>query len=150
KTKSIAIVAHMDEIGYEVKKVEDDGRLLVTVVGGGYTQYFLGHVVFVHKADGSRVGGVLELPNGWERQGFEWPQRCRAMDEPVHVSVGTRSKEETAKLGIKEGDWVTIPKEYRPLAGTRANARSFDDRVGCAALIAAVRAIGPALIGRDV
>jgi putative aminopeptidase FrvX len=53
-------------------------------------------------------------------------------------------------LGIKQGDWVTIEKEYRPLAGTRANARSFDDRVGCAALIAAVKAIGPSLPGRDV
>ncbi len=34
--------------------------------------------------------------------------------------------------------------------GTRANARSFDDRVGCTALIAAVRALGPELAGRDV
>jgi len=31
----------MDEIGYEVKKIEDDGRLQVEVLGGGYTQYFL-------------------------------------------------------------------------------------------------------------
>jgi len=45
---------------------------------------------------------------------------------------------------------VTIPKQYRPLLGTRATARSFDDRVGCAALVAAVRAIGPDLPGRDV
>ena len=45
---------------------------------------------------------------------------------------------------------MTIEKEYRQLLGTRANARSFDDRVGCAALIAAVKAIGPSLPGRDV
>jgi putative aminopeptidase len=36
------------------------------------------------------------------------------------------------------------------LLGTRANGRSFDDRVGCAALIEAVRALGPNLPGRDV
>jgi len=72
------------------------------------------------------------------------------MDEPAHVYVGTKTKEETAKLGIAEGDFVTIPKEYRPLLGTRANARSFDDRVGCAALIAAVNSFGPDLPGRDV
>ena len=64
--------------------------------------------------------------------------------------VGTHSKEDTEKLGIAAGDYVTIPKKYRPLLGTRANARSFDDRVGCAALIAAVNAIGPELKGRDV
>ena len=150
KTPRIAFVAHMDEIGYEVKKIEDDGRLQVEVLGGGYTQYFLGHVALVHKKDGNRVGGVLELPAGWDKPGFEWPSGPRSMDEPAHVYVGTRTKEETEKLGIAAGDFVTVPKEYRPLLGTRANARSFDDRVGCAALIDAVRAIGPDLPGRDV
>jgi putative aminopeptidase len=67
--------------------------------------------------------------------------------------VGTKTKEEIEKLGIAVGDFVTIPKQYLPLLGTRANARSFDDRVGCAALIAAVHALGedaPHLEGRDV
>jgi len=150
KTPRIAIVAHMDEIGYEVKKIEDDGRLQVEVLGGGYTQYFLGHVVLVHKKDGSKIGGVLELPSGWEKAGFEWPMSSRSMDEPARVYVGTQSKKETEELGIAEGDFVTVPKEYRELLGTRANGRSFDDRVGCAALIMAANAIGPELPGRDV
>jgi putative aminopeptidase FrvX len=150
KTPRIAIVAHMDEIGYEVKKIEDDGRLQVEVLGGGYTQYFLGHVVLVHKKDGSRTGAVLELPSGWEKAGFEWPISSRSMDEPARLYVGTQSKKETEGLGIAAGDFVTVPKEYRELLGTRANGRSFDDRVGCAALIAAANAIGPELPGHDV
>jgi putative aminopeptidase FrvX len=150
KTPRIAVVAHMDEIGYEVKKIEEDGRLQVDSLGGGYAQYFLGHVVLIHKKDGSRTGGVLELPSGWEKPGFEWPLSMRSMDEPAHVYVGTQSKKETEELGIAIGDFITIPKEYRALLGTRANARSFDDRVGCAALIAAANAIGPELPGRDV
>lgn len=146
----IAFVAHMDEIGYEVKKIEDDGRLLVGVLGGGYSEYFLGHVVLIHRSDGNSTGGVLELPAGWDQPGFEWPHGPRSTNEPVHVYVGTRSAEETQKLGIKAGDWLTVPKQYRPLLGTRASARSFDDRVGCAALVEAVRALGPDLPGRDV
>jgi putative aminopeptidase FrvX len=51
---------------------------------------------------------------------------------------------------VKAGDTVTIAKVYRPLLGTRANGRSFDDRVGCAALISAVWALGGPLKGRDV
>jgi len=150
KTPKILFVAHMDEIGYQVRSLEPDGRLLVDVLGGGYTEYFLGHVVLVHKGDGTTSGGVLELPEGWDRPGFEWPHGPRGLDEPAHVYVGTRSSEETQKLGIKAGDWITIPKQYRPLLGTRANARSFDDRVGCAALIEAVRTLGLDLPGRDV
>ena len=150
KSPHIAFVAHMDEIGYEVKKIEDDGRISVSVLGGGYAEYFLGHVVLIHKADGNSIGGVLELPGGWDQPGFEWPHGPRSMDEPARIYVGTHSAKETEQLGIKVGDWITIPKQYRPLLGTRANARSFDDRVGCAALVEAVRALGPDLPGRDV
>jgi putative aminopeptidase FrvX len=150
KAPKILFVAHMDEIGYQVRSIEPDGRLLVDVLGGGYTEYFLGHVVLVHKSDGTTSGGVLELPSGWDQATFEWPHGPKALDDPAHLYVGTRSAEETQKLGIKPGDWVTIPKEYRPLLGKRANARSFDDRVGCTALIQAVQALGPDLPGRDV
>lgn len=146
----LVFVAHMDEIGYQVRSIEPDGRLLMDVLGGGYTEFFLGHVVLLQKADGSSVAGVLELPSGWDHPAFEWPRGPKAMDEAVHLYVGTHSAEETQKLGIKVGDWATIPKKYRPLIGTRANARSFDDRVGCAALIAAVKALGPDLGDRQV
>jgi putative aminopeptidase FrvX len=149
----IAFVAHLDEIGYQLRSIEADGRLLVDVLGGGFTEYFLGHPVLIHSTQGGHhqiTGGVLEPPNGWEQAGFEWPHGPKTLDEPAHVYVGTRSAPETEKLGLKAGDWITIPKQYRSLLGTRANARSFDDRVGCAALIEAVAALGAELPGRDV
>jgi putative aminopeptidase FrvX len=148
--KKIVFIAHMDEIGYQVRSIEPDGRLLMDVLGGGYTEYFLGHVILLHKADGSNVNGVLELPAKWDQPGFEWPHGPKAMDEPAHMYVGTHSAEDAQKLGIKVGDWATVPKKYRPLIGMRANARSFDDRVGCAALIEAVKALGQDLGDRQV
>ena len=150
KAPKLVFIAHMDEIGYQVRAIEPDGRLLMDVLGGGYTEYFLGHVMLLHKADGSTVGGVLELPAKWDQPGFEWPHGPKTMDEPAHMYVGTHSAEETQKLGIKVGDWATVPKKYRQLIGTRANARSFDDRVGCAALIEAVHTLGPNLGDRQV
>jgi putative aminopeptidase FrvX len=150
KTPQIAFMAHMDELGYEVKKIEDDGRLLVEELGGTFPQFFLGHPVLVHRKKRPPVGGVLELPKDWDKPGYDWIAGGKAEGEPLHVFLGTRNKEETEKLGIAAGDFITIPKGYRKLLGTRANARSFDDRVGCAALIEAVRRLGPNLPGRDV
>ena len=150
KTHKIVFVAHMDEIGYQVRSIEPDGRLAVDVLGGGYTEFFLGHAVLLHKPEGPPIAGVLELPAGWDQPAFEWTHSPRGIEEPAHVYVGTRSAEETQKLGIKIGDWLTVPKEYRPLVGTRANGRSFDDRVGDAALLEAVNALGPNLPGRDI
>jgi putative aminopeptidase FrvX len=146
KTPRILVVAHLDEIGFEVKSITNDGRLEVEWRGGGEISFFAGHPVYVMPESGVRLG-VMELPNGWDQQGFEWP---RGRQAAIRVDVGARTPEEVAKLGIKVGDSMTIPKKYRPLLGTRANGRSFDDRVGCAALISAVWALGGPLKDRDV
>jgi putative aminopeptidase FrvX len=145
----LVFVAHADEIGYAVRSVAEDGRLIVQSRGGGILEFFAGHPMIVHKADGGRAYGVMELPAGWDRAGFEWP-RGAAAQAALRVDVGARSPAEVEKLGIRAGDWVTVPKKYRALAGTRANGRSFDDRVGCTALIAAAWQLGPAVAGREV
>jgi putative aminopeptidase len=187
KTPRIAVVAHMDEIGFEVSAIEPDGRLRVVTRGGGIIEYFIAHTLLVHTPNGD-IPGVLDLPDGWNANGFILrppaggggtaaagavggtgvaPVAGGAPSEGApagggrggaggarFVDVGARSADEAQKLGIKAGDrvgdYITIPKKYRPLIGHRANARSFDDRAGCAAAIAAIWALGPELPGRDV
>ena len=121
-------------------------------LGGSIPEFFAGHAVLVHTAGGMRPG-VLELPLGWDRPDFQWASRAAVQPGEVslgRVDVGARSAAELERLDIKVGDTITVPKKYRRLFGTRASARSFDDRMGCAALVAAVWALGPSLKGRDV
>ena len=146
KTPSILVVAHLDEIGYEVKSITKDGRLEVATVGGGEPDFFLGHPALVHSANGDH-DAVMELPKGWDEPKFQWPRGRDGLDR---VDVGARTPEEVAKLGIKVGDTITIPKAYRQLLGTHANGRSFDDRVGDTALISAAWALGGPLKDRNV
>lgn len=146
KTPRILVVAHMDEIGFEVKSISKDGRLEVEWRGGGDLSFFAGHPALLHLAGGDK-DAIVELPNGWDEPKFEWP---RGRETTIRVDVGARSPEEVEKLGTQVGDSITIPKAYRPLLGTRANGRSFDDRVGDTALISAVWAFGGPLKGRDV
>ncbi|MGZ4899511.1 MAG: M20/M25/M40 family metallo-hydrolase [Candidatus Angelobacter sp.] len=147
KPPSIAVVAHMDEIGYEVHAILPDGRLELETKGGGVLAYFLGHAGLVHSANGEQHSGVLELPEGWDRPDFQWSRNPR---QTFYMDIGARNAEDVAALHIKTGDFVTIPKQYRQLMGRRASARAFDDRVGCTALVAAAWALGPDLKGRDV
>jgi putative aminopeptidase FrvX len=137
----VLVVAHQDEIGYEVRSILPDGRLDLESKGGGVLAYFMGHAAFVHSGNGIHAG-VLELPDGWDKDDFKWPRAARAQ---FRVDVGAHNPEDVAQLGIKTGDFVTIPKRYHKLAGTRSSARAFDDRMGCAALIAATWALGPNL-----
>jgi putative aminopeptidase FrvX len=146
KTPRILIVAHMDEIGFQVKSISNDGRLEVETLGGMDLSFYEGHPALVHTATGDR-DGIMELPPNWDEANFVWPAES---EQAIRVDVGARTPEEVAKLGIKVGDSITIPKEYRALLGTRANGRSFDDRVGDTALISAVHALGDSLKDRDV
>jgi putative aminopeptidase FrvX len=146
KTPKILVVAHMDEIGFSVKSISKDGRLEVETLGGMDLSFYEGHPMLVHTSTGDR-DAIMELPNEWDEANFKWPAES---EQTIRVDVGARSPEEVAKLGIKVGDSITIPKAYRPLLGTRANGRSFDDRVGDTALISAVWALGSPLKDRDV
>ncbi|MGA9940032.1 MAG: M20/M25/M40 family metallo-hydrolase [Candidatus Acidiferrales bacterium] len=146
KTPKILVVAHMDEIGFQVKSISNDGRLEVETLGGMELSFYEGHPMLVHTSTGDR-DAIMELPPNWDETNFAWPAES---EQAIRVDVGARTPEEVAKLGIKVGDSITIPKEYRELLGTRANGRSFDDRVGDTALISAVHALGDSLKDRDV
>jgi putative aminopeptidase len=152
ETPSILVVAHMDEIGFAVKSIANDGRLEVEWRGSGSLSYFQGHPALVHTSKGD-LDAIVEPPLGWDTHDFKWPddesQKPDAKNV-IRVDVGARNPMEVAKLGISVGDTITIPKQYRPLLGTRANGRSFDDRVGDAALISAVWALGAPLKDRDI
>lgn len=146
KAPDLVVVAHQDEIGYEVKSILPDGRLDLEDKGGGLLPFFEGHPLLFHTAAGQR-SAVLELPPGWQKPDFKWPN---GRDPKLTAYVGAGNPDEVAKLGIKVGDFATVAKKYRPLLGQRATARSFDDRVGCTALVAATWALGPNLGGRRV
>jgi len=149
KGSKILVVAHMDEIGIDVKSISKDGRLEADW-SGGEMSFYAGHSALVHGANGSH-DAIYELPNGWDEPKFEWPRFGRGEGRAlIRIDVGARSPEEVEKLGIKVGDWITIPKAYRPLLGKRANGRSFDDRVGCTALVSAMWSMGGPLKDRDV
>jgi len=142
----VLVVAHQDEIGFEVHAVLPDGKLELQTKGGGVPAYFMGHAAFVHSGNGIHPG-VLELPEGWEGADFKWPRGPRTV---FRVDVGAHNPDQVAQLGIQAGDFVTIPKKYHKLVGMKASARAFDDRVGCAALVSAVWALGQNLQNRNV
>jgi putative aminopeptidase FrvX len=148
KKPRIVFVAHTDEIGYVIRSIGEDGRLAVQSRGGGIIEFFAGHPVLVHASSGVRPG-VMEIPAGWDQPNFEWP-RGQAAAGALRVDVGARSPAEVEKLGIRVGDSITVPKKYRRLYGTRANGRSFDDRVGCTALVAAAWMLGPSVAGHEI
>ncbi len=141
---ALVFMAHMDEIGWVVREIRDDGRLVLVRKGGFLEEHFLGHAVLVH-TEKSAVPALLELPEKYLTEKYQFVR------DREHVAyTGARSREEVERLGIRVGDSLTVPKKFRKLGGTRVSARSFDDRVGSTALVAALHQIDPAKVDREV
>lgn len=125
----VVFVAHMDEIGFTVTSIRDDGLLELRPVGGFFQFLYEAEPALVHT-------GAADIP------GVFTPADTGATDRrrvPFRVDVGATSRAAAESLGVRVGSTVTMPKSYARLLGTRATARSFDDRVGDAALILALR-----------
>jgi len=115
-------IAHMDEIGFEVTRIENDGRLALKSLGGGSEELFAWHPLTVYGSKGPLTG---------------------VMERFGSVNLGGDSPEAVRKLGVEVGAKATVPKQIRRLLGSRISGRGLDDRVGCAILLAAIKELEP-------
>lgn len=127
----VVFLAHLDEIGFEVTAIRDDGTLDLRTRGGFIGSLFEAQPALVHTAKGD-VPAVFMPRDSVGRTPVRSPGTIRA-------DPGTGSRAATEALGITIGSSLTMPKSYARLLGTRATGRSFDDRVGSASLVLAVR-----------
>ena len=147
-------VAHLDEIGFQVIGIRRDGQLLVRALGGFFPSLFEAEPAIVHTAHGP-VNAVFTLRDDVGNQPRRTPASTAGQSSGqtimyFRVDPGTLDSAQTVALGIAVGDAVTMPKQYVPLAGARATGRSFDDRVGCAALLLALRHLDRAALTHRV
>ena len=136
----VVIVAHMDEIGFRVDTIRSDGSLALRTRGGFFPSLFEAQPALVH-TDRGTIPGVF-LPRD--------TLSLRRAPPPLRASVGATTRAGAESLGVNVGQTVTMPKHFVRLAGTRATGRSFDDRLGCAALILALRQLDRAKLKHPV
>jgi len=136
----VVIVAHMDEIGFRVDTINADGTLGLRTRGGFILSLFEAKPALIHTDRADIPGIFLPRDSGLTRR----------TPPALRVSVGATTRAGAESLGVKVGQTITMPKQYVRLAGTRATGRSFDDRMGCAALILALRTLDRAKLRHPV
>ena len=140
----IVFVAHLDEIGFTVDSILDDGSLHVRTRGGFFSSLFEAQPALVHTTHGD-VSGIF-LPREPSRDSGP----ARRTPPPLRVSVGATTRAATQALGVAVGSTITMPKRFVRLAGSRATGRAMDDRVGSTAQILAVRHLDPTKLKHQV
>ncbi|HEY7544770.1 MAG TPA: hypothetical protein VID27_07800, partial [Blastocatellia bacterium] len=118
--KEMLFVAHIDEVGYEITSIREDGTASVRKRGGFFDSIYEAHPAIVHTTRGQVSAVVAPRPNYFQSDRFQPPQ------DSIYVYFGTDSKQQTESLGVKAGDSVTVRKEFARLGGNRATGRSMD------------------------
>ncbi len=133
----LMLCAHMDELGFLVQHIEDEGFVRLAAVGHHDDRMLTDQVLEVMGADGPVMGVVGTKPAHIvtaEERGNAIPLR------EMFVDLGTASRAETEGLGVRVGDPVTFARVGMPLNGTRIfTGRAVDDRAGCAVMIETMR-----------
>ena len=134
----IAFVAHMDEVGYVVDTIRNDGKLILKQRGSFFNSVWEGHAAVVHTKN-KEIPALFEPRSNY----MTATTRNNGSYAPI-VFAGFSSRQQAIEAGIIAGETtVTMPKEMIRLSENKATARGFDDRVGCAALLLALQNIKP-------
>jgi endoglucanase len=123
----VMIVGHTDEIGLQVKYIDDKGYLYFAAVGGVDAHLTPGKRVNVHTADGPLAGVIGKKPiHLMDAKDRETVVKL----ESQYIDIGAKDKKEAQKL-VRVGDAVTFESAFTRLAGDRVASRGFDDKAGC-------------------
>lgn len=125
----VLLDAHIDEIGFVVTSVTDDGFLKLGDVGGIDNRMLLGSEVTVWGKQ--KVNGIIStLPPHLQKSSDE--KKVPDLNE-VSVDIGM-NKEDALKV-ISLGDRVTFKRKFNVLLNNQISSNCLDDRAGVAAVI---------------
>ncbi|MFC2157530.1 hypothetical protein ACFLT9_06800 [Acidobacteriota bacterium] len=133
----VALLAGMDEHGYYVSGIQDDGYLTLDRVSGKhslYDLYNIGHPVFIWTELGKRQG-VLSLPS-LHLASSETRRNLTgilSLNNAV-VDIGAKNPEDVKTRGVKKLDAVTPWPEWTPLAQDKIAGHGIGLKSGIAAL----------------
>ena len=133
----IVFIAHMDELGLIVSKLEPDGSLRIRKVGGLDDRTLVGRVVEIKTQKGI-VRGVIGLKPPHLMTDREEMKKVLSWED-VRVDVGTRGRKGTEKLGIRVLDPMVFKKDITYITPDIICARAVDNRAGCAILLEALK-----------
>jgi putative aminopeptidase FrvX len=124
---SLAVVGHIDEIGFHVTHITDEGFLRFGQVGGWDPMNLVGQRVVLDTLDGPVRGVIgrkaIHLLTDEERK--EVPKL-----KQLHIDIGARDADE-ARSRVRIGDVGVVDAEPLELPNDLVVSRAMDNRVGC-------------------
>lgn len=133
----VMLAGHMDEIGFMVSHITKEGFIKFVQLGGWWDQVLLGHRVIIKTRQGDVVGVIGAKPPHL----LPPEERTKVVvKKDMYIDIGATSRQEVADAGVLLGDPIVPHGRFMKMAGGKTYlAKAFDNRVGCALVIDALR-----------
>lgn len=132
----VMLAGHMDEIGFIVHYIDDQGFLYFSGIGGHDSTVPVGQRVWVHGKE--RVAGVIGRKAIHLLEEDERKKKPEMKDLWIDIGASNRAEAEAV---VALGDVATYQIEFQPLLNGRASARGFDNKMGSFIVAEALRSL---------
>jgi endoglucanase len=122
------IAAHMDEVGFIITNIGDDGMLKFRPVGGIDPRILPSKRV---RIGSNGVPGILGIKAIHLQEPEERKNAVKI--KQMYIDIGAKNKEQAEKV-VKRGDYAVFDSEFVQFGQNKVKAKALDDRVGCAIL----------------
>jgi endoglucanase len=133
----VMLAGHMDEIGFMVRHITEEGFLKFLQLGGWWDQVLLGQRVVIKTHKGDVVGVIGAKPPHL----LEADERDKVVKKKdMFIDIGATSEEDVHAAGVRVGDPVVPQSEFVVLANPQTYlSKAFDNRIGCAVVVDVLR-----------
>ncbi len=140
-TPQVLVVASVDEPGFVVTDITDEGYLRVASPGGRspsplFIQFHEGHYVDIFSRNGT-IRGVVSLPSSHLVRG----RRESLTLDRFLIDIGARSREEALARGIEMLEPVAAVKDVAVMAGNRVAGPMLSRKFGAYSLLEALKGL---------
>ncbi len=127
----IMFAGHLDEVGFMVTRITDEGFIKFQTLGGWWNQVLLGQQVEVKTGAGELLHGVIgsKPPHVLTAAARKKPYKI----EDMFIDIGATSADEVKDWGVRPGDMIVPYSPYRRLNDSKfLLAKAWDNRIGVA------------------
>lgn len=137
-----AVVAHLDTLGATVKMIKDNGRLELVPIGTWSARAAETTRCTIFTDTGSFRGTILPLKSSGHTFGDEIDtQPCGWKHVELRIDADCYDRPSVEAIGINIGDHVAIDPGTEILDNGFIVSRHLDDKAGCAAMLAGMKAM---------
>ncbi len=127
--KKVMVAAHMDEVGFIITNITDEGFLRFESLGGIMTAVLNSKKVLIGN---DKIPGIISTKAIHLQKEDEANSPVKIKD--LYIDIGASDKESAEKI-VSLGDYAVFDGEYIEFGDNLVKSKALDDRVGCAIML---------------